>query len=460
MKKTFFSDFFEVDKEVMKKHGVFNISLIADTPAFIDPFNLYCSPKKSYQEAHSGIIEYVKFLCKISKSKRNIQELKKKYFYFKEPSQNWLGYTKYGNAGYGLRQTFADSLFENMSKYMQNFGYEEITDSSHIEKLFLFDEGFSMDSVSDFTTRLIYPFLLAYTENFSREYINRKYCKTHMVENAYFDFQKKEWCSKEYYLPTFKEDDYIILVPEDILVQDELFICCSGLVEYLKYAKYSDTTSKFVDHINEYISDIISEELSAEDRKKKLNQLIREYPVVLDYYIKSCEERSEEAVVNNKKLVAELNQVFNINCKALIELLQFQSDFYKYDDIDDMATIIRRLNILKDTLETPDGTQFLYLNGKPIKTDFLEMLFNRVWFAGKPKEATKQFVPYNLEFKCAANSPIEDNLHNRFIKADNKINILCYVYFTDDQYKRLVDALRKLKLAKNENIILIDAIRG
>ena len=86
------------------------------------------------------------------------------------------------------------------------------------------------------------------------------------------------------------------------------------------------------------------------------------------------------------------------------------------------------------------------------------MLLNRVWFAGKPKGAAKRFVPYKLEFKCAANSPIEDNLYNRFIdKSDKKVNILCYVYFTDNQHKRLIDALNKLNLTNNNNIVLVDA---
>ena len=137
MKKTFFSDFFGVDKKVMKKHRVFKISLIADTQAFIDPFNLYCSPKESYQEAHRNIIDYAKFLCKISKSKKNVGQLKRKYFYFKEPAQNWLGYTEYGNAGNGLRKAFADSLFENMSKYIRNFGYEKLPIQAMLKKLCL-----------------------------------------------------------------------------------------------------------------------------------------------------------------------------------------------------------------------------------------------------------------------------------------------------------------------------------
>ena len=72
---------------------------------------------------------------------------------------------------------------------------------------------------------------------------------------------------KEYYLPTFK-DDYVILVPEDILVQEEPFICRSGL-EVFKVCNIPVTNGKFVNHINEYISDIISEELFCRGKKEK-----------------------------------------------------------------------------------------------------------------------------------------------------------------------------------------------
>jgi hypothetical protein len=44
----------------------------------------------------------------------------------------FLRCSEYGNAGNGLRQAFADSLFENISKYIHSFGYEEITELSDI----------------------------------------------------------------------------------------------------------------------------------------------------------------------------------------------------------------------------------------------------------------------------------------------------------------------------------------
>ena len=43
--KVYFSDFFNVNPDVIEKYGAFNISLINDFPLFIDPFLLFNSNK-------------------------------------------------------------------------------------------------------------------------------------------------------------------------------------------------------------------------------------------------------------------------------------------------------------------------------------------------------------------------------------------------------------------------------
>ena len=58
----YFSDFFNVSREIMDTYGVFDISLINDLPMFIDPFLLFNSEKAEYQALHDEIIKYVKFL--------------------------------------------------------------------------------------------------------------------------------------------------------------------------------------------------------------------------------------------------------------------------------------------------------------------------------------------------------------------------------------------------------------
>ena len=64
--KVYFSDFFEVSPETIDEYGAFNISLVSDIPLFIDPFLLFNSKKKNYQELHSEIIEYLKFIRNVA----------------------------------------------------------------------------------------------------------------------------------------------------------------------------------------------------------------------------------------------------------------------------------------------------------------------------------------------------------------------------------------------------------
>lgn len=54
--RIYFSDFFDVDRDKIESYGAFNISLINDLPLFVDPFLLFNSENKTYQELHRKII--------------------------------------------------------------------------------------------------------------------------------------------------------------------------------------------------------------------------------------------------------------------------------------------------------------------------------------------------------------------------------------------------------------------
>lgn len=60
--KVYFTDWFNVDPDVLDEYGTFNISLVNDLPLFIDPFLLFTSKRPEYQALHDRIIEYVRFL--------------------------------------------------------------------------------------------------------------------------------------------------------------------------------------------------------------------------------------------------------------------------------------------------------------------------------------------------------------------------------------------------------------
>ena len=46
--KIYFSDFFDVDEDIIESYGAVNISLINDMPLFVDPILLFNSEKPEY----------------------------------------------------------------------------------------------------------------------------------------------------------------------------------------------------------------------------------------------------------------------------------------------------------------------------------------------------------------------------------------------------------------------------
>src|ERR1700733_9120238 len=61
-----FSDYFDVDPELLDAFGALNVSLINDLPLFIDPFLLFNSQNEEYQRLHAEIVRYVRYLREIA----------------------------------------------------------------------------------------------------------------------------------------------------------------------------------------------------------------------------------------------------------------------------------------------------------------------------------------------------------------------------------------------------------
>src|SRR5262249_52450417 len=135
--KTYFSDVFEVEPETLEQYGAFNVSLVADLPLFIDPFLLFNSPKPHYQKLHDRIIQYLRFLRDKSAAGSVRSGLIYAWYTFPEVKQNWLGFATSSNRGSGLGKDFAIALHENLNMIFTDFGSEQITQGSHLEKLCL-----------------------------------------------------------------------------------------------------------------------------------------------------------------------------------------------------------------------------------------------------------------------------------------------------------------------------------
>ncbi len=219
----YFTDYFNVTASDLESHGAFNISLINDLPVFIDPFLLFNSVKPEYQSLHDEIIKYIKFLKDMSGSGAISTGLLRHWFLFPEVKQNWLGFSRVGNSGTGLGGSFADAMNQNLSTIFTNFGHEQITKGSHLEKLCLIRNGVGKDNISDFTTNLIKGYLCQFTEDFASKYLSANRIKTVHVPHSEFNYNTRRWCSKKFALP-YIDGDYVLLTPKDILTKDEAWI--------------------------------------------------------------------------------------------------------------------------------------------------------------------------------------------------------------------------------------------
>lgn len=478
--KIYFSDFFNVDEDIIESYGAVNISLINDMPLFVDPFLLFNSEKEEYQEIHKNIIAYLLFL----------QEQSEKYpsppvgmlsawYLFSEVKQTWLGFSLDGNAGRGLGKDFAINLHRGLQSIFRDFGKETITKSSHLEKLCLISPLVGRDKISDFTTNFTKKYILEYTAAFAATYLEPEQCRKFIVPKVEFSFETHTWKAGEYFLPCFN-GDYVLLTPRDMLTRDDTFINRTDMIGNLQNIAPSveDATLRFA--LNQYLTDVLprkKKEMSRTEKERAATLLIAEHPELIDHYIKYKEDNEEQATSISKQVVQEVKQLFNCQLQELAKLLYTKTEFYaSTGDSHDEA--YRRVMFLKSVIEDMDGYRIFYLNGKPIRRENdLQIMYRLVWYATEydvNREVNNGRGPVDfkvskgskdstlVEFKLASNTKLRKNLENQveIYKKANCTNraIKVILYFTEEEYAKVTGILNDLKLYECDDIVLINAI--
>ncbi|MEX0313120.1 MAG: hypothetical protein AB3N18_03010 [Allomuricauda sp.] len=485
----YFTDFFGIDEKVLEDYGAFNISLINDLPLFIDPFLLYGSQDERYKQLHRQIIEYLTFLKKKSEKGQITVAQRKSWFKFSEVKQNWLGFSVSGNGGSGLGEKFAKAMSLNMGEVYQDLNNEQVTSSSHIEKICLFELGVGKDNISDFTCNLIKSFLCEYTENFSIQNIDADLLRKVNVEKAYFDYRSERWMPKEYTLP-FHNGDFILLTPRKILTKDENWINGNDLRGNFLGICATIPNDQLRSEINTfYLKELPAPKLvgKGKNQRKKgpskkeiaeaVNQTIKSFPEIASYYIKLKEENKGKAKSVANSRIIEAIEVFKENVTALISQLTEETDFYKINPDSSFKESMKRVLFMKDVIENKDGYKLFYHKGQPLKREAdVQVIYRLTWFS-TPYDVNREVnngrgpVDYSIskgsadktliEFKLASNRKLKMNLQNQvevYKKASNTANaIKVILYFDTVELQRVNNILNDLGLQNDPSIVLIDA---
>lgn len=475
----FFSDYFGVDEDVIDEYGAVNISLINDLPLFIDPFLLFNSDNTEFQKIHSNMIDYLLFLQMQSEQYPQLEAgMREAWFSFHEVKQNWLGFSALGNSGCGMGRKFAIELYNGLNSIFKDFGEQSVTKGYHMEKLCLVSGGVGRDKISDFTTNFAKQYLLEYTERFAQKYLSNDQCKIFQVDKVYFNTLTHTWAAKPYYLPNYK-GDYVLLTPKSMLTRDDTFINRNDMIRNLQQIAPSIPDGALRFELNNYLQNILpkkKKEISKAEKDKAAENLIRSYPVLIDYYIRYKEDREEQATSISKENVRQVEMLFNKQIPILISLLNSETEFYRIiPDAHEEAK--KRVEFLKHVIENQEGYKLFYIDGRPIKREAdLQVIYRLVWF-GSPLDVNREVnngrgpVDYKIsygthnsslvEFKLASNTKLKQNLAKQVdvyklaSNTDRAIKVI--LFFTAEEEQKLFSVLNDLELTGDKDIVLIDA---
>ena len=474
---SYFSDYFNVPQRTIEKYGAFNISLLADLPLFIDPFLLFNSKNPIYRALHDDLIKYLTFLRDKVSSGPLDTGLIDAWFRFPEVKQNWFGFATASNKGRGLGRQFANALHDNLHSVFKDFGRETITKGSHIEKLCLVKKGVGKDFVSDFTCNLIKEFLLRYTAQFTRKHIDSKLHLNTSVSHVRFNYDTESWESDRFDLPHFGRD-FVLLTPKDILTKDDTWINAADLINSFERIPDAVHNEQLRAQINNYFRKILPKDPTAEDREHAAASTIRQFPELIDFYIKFKEDHGDRATSVSQDRVAFSKRMYEDNLRRLRSLLHRETGFYEVDgNTYDEAR--KRLSFLKDVIENKGGHRFFYVNGEPLQRESdLQIMFRLTWI-GTPSDVSREVNDGRgpadfkisrgqkdktiVELKLAKNSQLKRNLERQtevYARAsDATASLKVIIYFTKKELDRISMILRELKLSDNQNILLVDARR-
>lgn len=484
--KIYFSDYFEIDHSTIDNYGALDISLLSDNPAFVDPFLIFYSKKKDYKSLHQFIVRYLIFL-KQQSDNGNFSLL---FYAFPEVSEVWLGFSKRSNKGQGLGPYFADELNENLASIFKG-AKNNITKSTHIEKLCIVGERVGADKVSDFTLNLIKHYLVKYTEEFAAKNLAKKYIANFRVSKLYFDFEKNNWVDGEAALPInpHKRSDYIILTPKDILVKEDGWISVNDFLndDGLIISKIPNDNLRY--KINQYFLSLIPDkrnkrgkpekDFSKKNTKNALKETARKYPELIDYFIKYKEENGQGAIEASLIDNNLLEQVFYLGVKTITEKLKTEG-FYSADKkSNSFSETVEKIKKFKYVMEKRDGYDIFWDKNKlrkfkePDVDKMIDLVFASSVFsidkqvnngrgASDIKISKGSADCTVIETKLAKNAHLEKNLLNQlniYKEANNTANgVYVILYFDDSELIKVGGILENLKMVKfvDEWIFLVD----
>ncbi|MBE6228049.1 MAG: hypothetical protein E7115_09220 [Bacteroidales bacterium] len=204
-----FSDYFMIDRSVLKSKGIFDPAINLDTRLFIDPLLLKSSRHdiirndayREYQDYFSKIVSLLSLSLEEGDSDRYYRNTAYRLLPMREIDGTCLGYGTNSISGRGMPQTLKNAIISTAMKIVR----AGIKDPNLFTLLPLFNEGIGPDTISDITTYAIRKSLIAFSEKQAED------LGIPLVEKV-IEGEKYRVIENPY-----RHSSYILLLPTDIL---------------------------------------------------------------------------------------------------------------------------------------------------------------------------------------------------------------------------------------------------
>ncbi|MGA8817679.1 MAG: hypothetical protein WB624_10325, partial [Xanthobacteraceae bacterium] len=367
----------------------------------------------------------------------------------------------------------------SLGKLFPEFGKEQITRASHLEKVCLIREGVGRDNISDFVTNLIKDYLCSYTEAFAKAHLDPEQTRSIAIKGAVFNYATEAWTSKQYTLP-WTTDDYVLLTPREMLTRDETWINKHDLLRGFEAIPPSIPDDQLRELVSNYFERVLARHPRREPTQKEHDEAARrtiiEFPQLIDYYIRRKEDAGDDATSLASEKVHLTETLLIKQLRELSSLLVRHTTFYTTPR-DTYTEARQRVAYLKDVIENKGGHRLFYVNGAPVSRELdLQIAYRLVWF-GTPSDVATEVNDGRgpadfkisrgaadktiVEMKLARNTQLKRNLQRQaelYQKAsDAQHSIKVIIFFTAAEDERVAEILNELGLDKSEDVVLIDA---
>lgn len=200
------------------------------------------------------------------------------------------------------------------------------------------------------------------------------------AERVRFNYDTESWERELFDLPWF-DDDYVLLTPRDILTKDDTWINKHDLIRDFDHLPDALPNDALRAQVNNYFRRVLPRNPKKREEDEAAIKTIRQFPALIDAFIKYKEDTGDQAVSTSESKVADSRQLYLEQFRAFVELLAQETPFYKVGGTTHNEAM-QRVQYVKDLIENKGAHRLFYLKGKPIeREEDLQILYRFTWYA-------------------------------------------------------------------------------